>query len=769
MSKTVQEMNYYSDIVPDFTPREVTFDPIPVFRYDGDLASELKAKRLSKADALRIFECMLTIREFEEMILKLRTGAYEPLADFNYRGPTHLSIGQEATSAGVCSVLGIDDYITSTHRGHGDSIAKGVFAVFSMSEEALKARCPEFSDLSGQRLRDAVMQDHVFRTIAELFGKEDGYGKGRGGGMHIADFRVGHLGANAIVGGGVPIATGAAMTCRLAHDSGQIAACFAGDGAYANGVVLEALNWAAQTQFTQEVAQTKFGLPVVYCIINNHYGMTGRCEDEVTGVDFLARRGAGFGLDNMHAEVVNGMNPLAVRDSLMRARKLMLEGKGPVLLEFDTYRYYGHSLSDPRNEYRTRDEESRYRELDPTVTFRRQLIDAGVATETKLDNLAAKVAERNANAARQAADSDDPAPADVIKYMYTDSACSDVPKQYQDVTTYGDRPRIKRGDDGSVTYRDALKEAMMEEMERDRRVVLFGEDVADYGGAFKVTKGLLERFGRDRVFNTPISEACICGTAVGMAMTGQRPIAELMYMDFSLMASDQIANQAAKWHYMVGGAVEVPLVYRVSVGGGKGYGGQHSQSLESVFAHIPGLHIAYPSNPYDAKGLLKTAVRDNNPVMFVESQLLYNEKGVVPEDDYLIPFGEANLLREGDALTIVAWGPAVADALKAGEKLAAENISADVIDLRTLVPMDNDMVFNSVKKTGRCVIVSQCVDIGSFTGEIVARVTRECFDYLDAPPVKVGAADGIAPQAYSLEKAFLPDADDIVQAAKGLI
>lgn len=769
MSHDTATMNYYSDIVPDFTPREITFNSIPVFRYTDSLASELEGGRISKAEALRLYECMLVIREFEEMILKLRTGAYEPLADFNYRGPTHLSIGQEATSAGVCSVLNTHDYITSTHRGHGDSIAKGVYAIFMMSEDALRRRCPEYSDLSGQRLREAVMEDHVFRTAAELFGKEDGYGRGRGGGMHIADFRVGHLGANAIVGGGVPIATGAAMTCRLDQRHDHITACFAGDGAYANGVVLESLNWAAQAQFTQEMAQTRFGLPVVYCIINNHYGMTGRCQDEVTGVDFLARRGAGFGLDNMHAEVVNGMNPMAVRDALQRARALMLEGRGPVLLELDTYRYYGHSLSDPRNEYRTRDEESRFRDLDPTRTFRRELIDAGVATDRKLQNIAAKVAERNARAAVRAAESADPEPADVIKYMYTATTCAEPPAPYGDVPTYAERPRIKRSDDGAVTYRDALKEAMIEEMERDRRVVLFGEDVADYGGAFKVTKGLLERFGRNRVFNAPISEACICGTAVGMAMTGYRPIAELMYMDFALMASDQIANQAAKWHYMVGGAVEVPLVYRVSVGGGKGYGGQHSQSLESMFAHIPGLRIVYPSNPYDAKGLLKTAVRDNNPVMFVESQLLYNEKGVTPEGDYLIPFGEASLLREGTDITLVAWGPAVNDAAKAADQLAADNISADVIDLRTIVPMDDEAVFNSVRKTGRCVVVSQCIDIGSFTGEIVARITRECFDYLDAPPVKVGAANGIAPQAYSLEQAFLPDAADIVRAARELM
>ncbi len=764
-----KKQNYYSDSTPEFTPKTLSFPDIPAYAYAADLAKELKSGNLDKAGALALYESMLTIREFEEMILKTRTGAYEALSDYEYRGPTHLSIGQEATAAGICSELGVADYITSTHRGHGESIAKGVAAIQAMDMTGLRRRCPECAELSGEALREAVMEDHVFRTIAELFGKEAGYGKGRGGGMHIADFRVGHLGANAIVGGGVPIATGAAMTLRLRDQRDRLVACFAGDGAYANGVVLESLNWAAQEQFTGPIAQHQFGLPIIYCICNNHFGMTGRAEGEVFGVDYLARRAAGFSLNNMHAEVVNGMNPLAVRDAIARARRLIQAGDGPVLLEFDTYRYYGHSLSDPRNEYRTRDEEARWRQVDPLPVFRKALLAAKAAGEKALAELEAKVAERNARAARRAADSPDPEPAEVIKYLYTDTRCDQVPAEFAKPRQFEEAPKIKRDEEDNVTCRDALKEALIEEMARDARVVCYGEDVADYGGAFKLTKGLLETFGRDRCFNTPISEACICGTAVGMAMTGYRPVAELMYMDFALMASDQIANQAGKWHYMVGGAVEVPLVYRVSVGGGKGYGGQHSQSLESVFCHIPGLRVVYPSNAYDAKGLLKTAIRDNNPVMFVESQLLYNEKSPTPAEEYLIPFGEAAIKRRGDDLTIVAWGPAVIDAVQAADQLAEAGASIEVIDLRTLVPLDETAIYESVRKTGRCLVVSQAVDIGSFSGEIVAKITAECFDWLDAPPLKIGAKNGIAPQAHSLEMAFLPSLDDIVEAARSLL
>jgi pyruvate/2-oxoglutarate/acetoin dehydrogenase E1 component len=350
--------------------------------------------------------------------------------------------------------------------------------------------------------------------------------------------------------------------------------------------------------------------------------------------------------------------------------------------------------------------------------------------------------------------------------MYTDTVCDVVPEPFRKVKIVKEKPEIKR-QDGKLTYKDALKEALFEEMMRDNRVIFYGEDVSDYGGAFKVTKGLLEAFGRDRVFNTPISEAAICGTAVGAAMVGLRPVVELMYMDFALMASDQISDQAAKWHYMSGAKAEIPVVYRVSVGGGKGYGGQHSQTLETVFAHIPGLYVVYPATPYDAKGMLKSAIRDNNPIMFVESQLLYGMKGDVPETDYTVPLGVADVKRQGKDLTIVAWGPAVHDALKAADILAAENkISVEVIDLRSLVPLDVDTIIASVKKTGRCVVASQCISIASYTGEIASTIMEKAFDYLDAPVIRVGAKNGIAPQSHILEAAFLPNAKDIVKAAK---
>jgi 2-oxoisovalerate dehydrogenase E1 component len=760
--------NYLSDSRPDFTASEIDCGRIQVFSYKGDLTKELGAGTIDKPAALGLLEDMLMVREMEEMIVQLRSGAYEPLANFNYRGPTHVSVGQEGSSVGACSALSLKDYITSTHRGHGDSLARGCLAIRGMDEEQLLKRVSHAKGCSGDALLELVLEDHLYRTLAELFGKEDGYCRGRGGSMHIADFGVGHLGANAIVGGNVPIATGAALGARYLRN-GALCCCFAGDGAYANGVVLESLNFAAQTQFVNEISgEYRFGLPIIFLIMNNHYGMTGRADTEVVGVSRLSQRGAGFADNNMHAETVNGMDVLAVRDAVNRAALGCRDGRGPYLLELVNYRYYGHSLSDPRNEYRTRDEEEAWKLVDPISSFESQLIESNVVDETGIKELKEKVRQRNARAATRAAASPDPDPEDVLKFMYTTTVDEEVPLEFQKVEVF--EPLSTKRDSGRLTYRDAIKEALYEEMKRDRRVFFYGEDVADYGGAFKVSKGLLEAFGRDRVFNTPISEAAINGIAVGAAMIGLRPVVELMYMDFALMSSDQISNQAAKWHYMSGGQVEVPLVIRVSIGGGKGYAGQHSQSLESMFAHIPGLYVVYPATAYDAKGLLKSSIRNNNPVMFLESQLLYGLKDDVPDEDYLIPLGTADIKKKGSDITLVAWGPAVLDTLKAAEELESnDGVSVEVIDLRCLVPLDLETPIRSIQKTGRCVVVSQCIQIGSFTGEIASSIQEQAFDFLDAPIIRVGAKNGVAPQSHILEEAFLPSSQDIVEAARSIL
>jgi len=755
-------------VLPDFTPSELEFPKVPVFQYKGNLKAEMDKGALTPEQALDALEWMMSIRAFEEMIISLRMQAFEPLRkmNFKYRGPTHLSIGQEAASVGSVLAMNPDDYITSSHRGHGDSVAKGYHAISLHGDEQVRQwlGTDGAPSLAGDKLLDAAKNEHIYRTIAELFGKDDGYCRGRGGSMHIADFTVGHLGANAIVGGSVPIATGAAYSCRYLRDE-KVCVCFVGDGAFANGVVLESLNMAAMAQFTNELAEKPFGVPVIYAIVNNQYGMTGQQVGEVSGVDYLARRAAGFHPEAMHAEVVNGMDVLAVRDAMGRAVELARSGKGPVLRELICYRYQGHSLSDPRNEYRTKEEEAAWKAVDPIENFRKQVLEAGVADEAALKKLGKTVDARHENAAIRAAKASDPPAHEVTKYVFTDSASAEVPAPFAKVKTYQDPPKKERKE-GLITLKEAIAEALIEEMLRDGRVVIYGEDVADYGGAFKVTKGMVEAFGRDRVFNASISEAAIIGTGVGAAMTGLRPVVELMYSDFEFMAGDQLFNQAAKWHYMSGGRNRVPMVIRTSTGAGKGYGGQHSQALESHACHTPGMLVVYPSTPYDAKGLLKTAIRDDNPVMFVESQQLYNIKGEVPEDDYLVPFGKASVRREGSDVTIIAWG-FVADFMgKAADVLANDHgVEAELIDPRTLIPLDIETILNSVRKTGRCVVASQACRTGSYTGEIASQIQEAAFGYLDAPVGRVGSADAISPQSEVLERAFLPDVDALVQAA----
>jgi pyruvate dehydrogenase E1 component beta subunit len=320
-----------------------------------------------------------------------------------------------------------------------------------------------------------------------------------------------------------------------------------------------------------------------------------------------------------------------------------------------------------------------------------------------------------------------------------------------------------------IEYREAIREAIIEEMDRDRKVFLIGEDIGIYGGAFKAYKGLLDKYGPDRVINTPISEAAIIGAGIGAALTGYRPIVEIMFIDFATLAMDQIANQAAKIHFMSGGSLNVPLVIRTQGGVGKGLATQHSQSLEAWFYHIPGLKVVMPSTSYDVKGLLKTAVRDNSPVMFIEHKMIYPVKSPVPDEEYTIPFGKADIKRKGEDITIFAYSNMVLRSLEAAEELEKDRISCEIIDPRTLVPLDIDTVVNSVKKTGRLIIVSEACRRGSVASDISARITERAFDYLSAPVKIVAGLDTPIPYNSTLEQASIPQKADIIKAVKELL
>jgi 2-oxoisovalerate dehydrogenase E1 component len=782
-------------VVPDFTPGFVEVGGrIPKFQYSRSLRQELEEGNLTREGCLDLLKCMLFIRNLEEMIRELREnrGKYGPIK-FLYGGASHLSIGQEAVSTGAVAAIRQDDCITSSHRGHGDSLAKGYFVIKAMDRADLielitqDEKLRDYLDLKTnlkdhEELTEEALKLHLFRAIAELFGKEAGYCRGRGGGMHIADFSKGHLGANAIVGGSLGMAVGAGLASRALGDN-RVAICFAGDGAFNNGIAHEAMNMAAMAQFTNGLMSKKFGIPTIFAVVNNQYGMTGQQRGEVTGIEYLAERGFGYNKEGMHAEIVNGMDVLAVYDATARAVELARQGKGPVLLEFWCSRYKGHSLSDRLDKaedetYRTLKELEEWQKIDPLETFSHKLMEEKIISETTLRKLEREARERNEHMAARAAEVPSPDPKTIYFGLFSHTSSNQVPSQFRDTPVLKKPDFLDRNPEVEITYREAVIEALFEEMKRDRRVILWGEDVADYGGAFGATHGLLEILGRDRIFNTAISEAAIVGSGLGAAMTGLRPVVEIMYIDFILLAMDQLGNQAAKWKYMSGGQPTIPLTIRTTIGGGKGYAGQHSQSLEAVLPHFPGLKIAMPSDAYEAKGLLKAAIRDDNPVIVIEHQNLYRHplgKSQVPKEDYLIPLGKAKIKRKidttknGSNVTMITWSSMVPLTMKAAEELAGEGIEAEVIDLRTLYPLDIETLVKSIQKTNRAVVVHQAVKCMGFGAEVAAQLQEKAFDYLDSPIIRVAAPDTPPPSAPVLEKAFLPNEKDIVEAVKGLV
>jgi 2-oxoisovalerate dehydrogenase E1 component len=580
--------------------------------------------------------------------------------------------------------------------------------------------------------------------------------------MHISDFHSGHLGANAIVGGSMAIASGAGLSSRLL-ENGRVVACMVGDGAANNGICLEAMNFAAMPQFGE-------GMSVIFIFENNQYGMSGQQEGEVTAVKYLGQRGAGFNASNMHAMVESGMHALSVKNAVTEAVDICRKGDGPVLIEFKTYRYAGHSLSDKRMTYRTAEEEEEWLKFDPVDLFEKELVEAGVSTEAQISELRENIQSRMEEIAKRAANATDPDPASISEGLFSDTTSEDIGDTYKTVHFNKEMKAFRRDSGGRILYRHAVIEALMEEMARDSRVVLYGEEVAEYGGAFQATVGLYDIFGRRRVFNTPISEAAIIGTGLGASMTGLRPVVEIMYIDFILMTGDQLGNQVAKTKYMFGGKAKIPLVIRTTIGGGRGYAGQHSQSLEAFPTQFPGLKVVIPYSAYDVKGLLKTAIRDDNPVFFIEHQHLYIEKDAVPEEEYTIPFGKGVIRREGKDITLVSYSFQLKACIEAAEILQKEDgISVEIIDPRTLVPLDVNLIVESVKKTGRAVVVVQAPGRGSFGEHIINKVQENAFASLKGPIKLISAHEVPPPMSAPLERENLPSAGKIARNIREML
>jgi 2-oxoisovalerate dehydrogenase E1 component len=596
---------------------------------------------------------------------------------------------------------------------------------------------------------------------------------------------------NAIVGGSAPIAVGAALYKRLFSRPEGIAVANVGDGASGCGVVWEAINFAGMRQFRLLWDERyRGGLPVLFFFVNNFYAMGGQTQGETMAYDRLARIACGVHEAALHAEVVDGGDPLAVADAIRRKRPLLEAGEGPVLLDVQCYRHSGHSSSDA-NAYRSKEERELWRAVDPIERFAAALEGVGVIPEGDLEEERSSVTTLLGRIARLAVDEGaSPRLAlsrrgrELEELMFSDeveepdsSATAELvlPLDRSEwLAALAQRPRSGLDADGNVlppsravTLRDALAEAIVHQFAHDPKLIAYGEENRDWGGAFGVYRGLTELLPYHRLFNAPISEAAIIGTAVGFAAEGGRALVELMYADFIGRAGDELFNQLAKWQAMSGGLLRMRVVVRVSVG--SKYGAQHSQDWSGLVAHVPGLKVVYPATPYDAKGLMAAALSGTDPVIFFESQALYDTVEVfrpegVPAGYYRLPIGKPDVKRTGSDLTILTAGAPLYRALEAARRLDDEfGVSAELVDARSLVPFDEDVVLESVRKTHRLLLVSDAVRQGSYLTGLAARIQERAFDDLDAPVVALGAIDAITPPA-EFEQAFFVQADDIVDA-----
>ena len=768
---------------------------VPVFAYDRTLAAE--RARYGDARLKQVLRHMLLVREFETMLNNIRSKGEHGGIQCSYRGPAHLSVGQEAAAVGAALALAPDDHIFGNHRSHGEFLAKGLAAIESLSDNQLGdimvshangsvLRCVE-QHLGGEspQLAENFL---LFGFLTEILMRACGFNGGMGGSMHAFFPPFGAYPNNAIVGGSAGIATGAALYKRRSGEG--ITVSISGDGSTGCGQVWEAMNFASmgQLQTLWDDASAR-GLPVLFFFNNNFYAMGGQTIGETMAWDRLARIGAGVNEQSMHAETVDGTNPLAVADAVARKRALLLEGRGPALLDVECYRQSGHSTSDA-NAYRSRDEMKAWQQHDAIGQYAERLRENGLLSESEYVDSKAEVHEQVVRVLAAAADSSIAPEVDIRSspVLIGDLMFNNTAIDLTDAPVAGEidlsacsrlrqnekKSRSGLGEDGKVlspmraiTLRDALFEAILHHMLRDESLIAYGEECREWGGAFGVYRGLADLFPHHRLFNSPISEATIVSTAVGYAMEGGRALVELMYADFIGRAGDEIFNQMSKWQAMSAGSLTLPVVLRCSVG--SKYGAQHSQDWSSLITHIPGLKVVYPATPRDAKGLMASALSGNDPVVFFESQRLYDKTELlnpqgVPKDYYQTDLGEPLVQRAGDALTVLTIGPCLYPALEAATQLQQDhNLTAEVIDARSLVPFNYEPVLESIRKTGRLIIVSEACERGSFAMTLAANITRMAFDSLKAAPEVLGAPNWIVPGA-EMESTYFVQPGDIIDA-----
>ncbi len=778
-------------------PQFIEFGKIPVNQYAKTIEEE--KLNYSNSDFIRIFRDMVIIREFETMINLIKTKNEYNGISYNHPGPAHLSIGQEASAVGMAYNLGIEDFIFGSHRSHGEILAKGLSAIHKLDEDTLYTIMSNY--FSGTALRvvekgfqgeikDLSVRFLLYGVLAEIFARENGFNKGLGGSMHAFFTPFGIYPNNAIVGGSGDISVGAALYKKINRKPG-IVVCNIGDASTACGPVWEGVCFATMDQYrTLWEGEYKGGLPLIFNIMNNLYGMGGQTMGETMGFGILARLGAGVNPEMMHAERVDGYNPLAVIDAFKRKMKVLEDKKGPVLLDTLTYRISGHSPSDASS-YRTKEEIELWQNEDSIISYGNLLVKAGITSQNKLDEIREDITDLTTQILRLTVDDEvsprldlDKNPDLIGKMMFSsdskDRMGEGIPET---LLPYEENPRVKslkakerfyKDKEGKQVsksklfqLRDGIFEAIIDRFYKDPTLAAWGEENRDWGGAFAVYRGLTEALPYHRLFNTPISEGAIVGTAIGYCMCGGRVIAEIMYCDFLGRSGDEVFNQLPKWQAMSGNLIKMPAVIRVSVG--SKYGAQHSQDWSSLTAHIPGLKVIFPATPYDAKGLMNAALQGTDPVIFFESQRIYDmgemfhEPGV-PEGYYEIPIGEPDIKMKGDDITILTIGATLYPVMKATGILKEKyGLSAEIIDARTLVPFNYTPVIESVKKTGKILLASDASSRGSFLKEMAQTITELAFDYLDAPPVVVGSRNWITP-AHEMEEYFFPQPEWIIDA-----
>lgn len=776
----------------------IQFNDIPVNQYHKTIAQE--TKNFSTADFLRIYRDMAIIREFESMLNFIKTTNEYHGIQYNHPGPAHLSLGQEASAVGQAYILDKDDYIFGSHRSHGEILAKGLSAIEKLEEaELLKVmetffegailRVVEGRLANRKNIKDLAVGFLVYGTLAEIFARETGFHKGLGGSMHAFFTPFGIYPNNAIVGGSADISVGAALYKKINCKKGIVVANI-GDASMGCGPVWEGICLAAMDQYKQLwEGEYRGGLPLIINFYNNQYGMGGQTRGETMGYDVLARVGAGVNPEQMHAERVDGFNPLAVIDAMKRKKQILEEKKGPVLLDTITYRFTGHSPSDASS-YRTKEEVEAWMKQDSLITYKAELIKAKVANEGAFNEIDTQVKELITNGCKLATDDAVSPRMNLIRVpnqigdlMFSnqrmekmeDRKCEVLLSKEENPRVQQIRKKVRVGiqDEKPVpknkvyNFRDGVFEAILDKFYIDPTLIAYGEENREWGGAFAVYRGLTEALPYHRLFNSSISEGAIVGSAVGYGMCGGRVIVELMYCDFLGRAGDEVFNQLSKWQSMSAGVLKMPVVLRVSVG--SKYGAQHSQDWTSLCAHIPGLKVVFPATPFDAKGLMNSALMGMDPVIFFESQRLYDIGEMfhmegVPEGYYEIPIGEPDIKKEGTDITILTIGATLYRAVDAAKILEEKyGLSVEIIDARTIVPFNYEKVIQSVKKTGRILLTSDACERGSHLKDMAQTISELAFDYLDAPPVVVGAQNWITP-AHELENYFFPQPEWIIDA-----